>query len=224
MTEKKRLGEMLIEKGIIDEMQLEVAMGRQKQWGGRLGSHLVRLGFISEMLLMKFLCTQLHFPGADLAKTKFKKEVLSLISIDVARKHMVVPLDIKEVNGKRVLFVAMSEPYNMDARDELGFLTGITVKPVIVTETQILHAIQKYYEGKNWLQIEPLSGKAPEIKTGDAAHGLPLNEEKENKRRAERGDARQSPELLALVNILIKKGVFERDEYLTELMKAKENV
>ena len=117
---------------------------------------------------MKFLCSQLKVPGADLARTKFKKEVLFLITADVAKKHNVIPLDLRDVNGKTLLFVAMSDPYNIPAMDELRFLTGITtIKPVIVTETQISRAIAKYYDGKKSVTIEPLSTKVEEISAGE---------------------------------------------------------
>lgn len=222
MTEKKKLGEIFIDERIIDHAQLKAALDRQKKWGGRFGSHLVKLGFVSELTLLKFLCNQHECPGADLSKTKFKKDVLSLIPKNVAKMNFVIPLDIREIKKKKVLFMAMSEP-SITTINDLNLSTGIEIKPVIATESQILSAIEKYYDGKNWLPIEPLSGELFDEKDAPIIHGFPQNniiEEINLKDESITND--QIPDILALINLLIKKGVFEWEEYMSELLKVKE--
>jgi len=217
MGEKKKLGEMLLEKGLIDKMQLESSIGRQKQWGGRLGSNLVKLGYISEVTLLKFLSGQLKFPCADLSKVVFSQHVHSLVSKDVARQHHIIPLDEKEVGGKKVLFVAMSEPTNIVAIDEIAFLTGLTVKPVIAADSQIESAIQKYYENKGWIRIEPLKEKVADTDHGEleVIHEVPLKE----KKAMEQKTSGKGNQLMALINLLTQKGVITADEYIKELSR-----
>ena len=107
MTEKKKLGEIFIDEGIIDQAQLKAALDRQKKWGGMFGSHLVKLGFVSELILLKFLCNQHECPGADLSKTKFKEDVLSLIPKDVAKMNFVLPLEKSNYLGE--IFLCVNE-------------------------------------------------------------------------------------------------------------------
>jgi len=161
---KKRLGEMLIEQKLIDQLQLEAAIGRQKQWGGMLGANLVKLGYISEITLLKFLGNQLHLPCADLSKINFKEETYSLITIELAKKYHTIPLETKDAAGRKILFIAISEPTNLLAIDEISFLTGLTVRPVIATDTQIAKAIEKFYQGRDWIDIEPLSEKVKGVR------------------------------------------------------------
>ncbi len=220
-NEKKKLGEMLIEKGLIDEMQLQSAIGRQKQWGGRFGSNLVKLGYISEITLLKFLGSQLKLPCADLSKIVFSKNVLALVPRDVARQFHIIPVDMKESGGKKVIFLAMSEPTNMLAIDEVAFLTGTPTKPVIATDSQIESALQKYYENKGYVRIEPLKEKVPVIDQDklEIIHEVPLKEKKTIQQK------KQAADLLALIRILVKKGVITHQEYedeLTELNKLRE--
>ncbi len=221
MADKKKLGDIFIDKGIIGQTQVEAALASQKQWGGKFGSHLVKLGFISEVILLKFLCSQHDCPGADLSKITLKKDVLSLIPKNIAKKNFVLPLDIREVNGKRILYTAMPEPCDVETRSELSLLAGIEIKPVLATESQILSAIEKYYDGKPRLPIEPLSGDMFDVKTGAIIDEFP-----QKKKAASPGNVNiardQNPEILALVNILIKKGIFKWEEYISELLKVKE--
>ena len=221
MVDKKKLGEMLVEKGLIDEMQLQSAIGKQKQWGGRLGANLVKLGYIGEITLLKFLSSQLKFPCADLSKIMITDKIYSIISIEVAKQHHVIPLDLKEIEGKKVLFLAMSEPTNFVAIDEIAFLTNHNVKPVIATNSQIHSAIKKYYEGKGWVEIAPLKEKVETTEYGnlEIVHHVPI---KENKEIREKKASIKNTELLALVRVLVKKGVISRADYDAELKDMEE--
>lgn len=219
---KKRLGEMLVEKGLIDQMQLQSAIGRQKQWGGRFGANLVKLGYISEITLIKFLSNQLKLPCADLSKIKFTPRSYSLITKEVAKKYHIIPIETREDGSRKILFLAMSEPTNMLALDEVSFLTGMTIRPVIATDTQIGRAIDKYYNDRDWVEIEPLSEKiaTAEASTPKIIHEITIKEKKEIQKKNK--SVVKNPELLALVRVLVKKGLITRDEYLKEIEQIKE--
>lgn len=220
MAEKKKLGEMLIEKGLIDSMQLEAALGRQKQWGGRLGRNLIRLGFISEITLLKFLSSQLNFPCADLFRIRISKDACSLVPANIAKKYNVIPLQTKERGGKRFLFLGMSDPTDLMATDEIRFIPGFIINPVIATDSQIERAIEKYYDHES-KEIEPLQEKVPAIKQEEMEiiHEVPLKEQL-MLQKAKNIKAR-NPELMALIRILEKKGLITKDEYDKELKQLK---
>ncbi|MBE9502898.1 MAG: hypothetical protein IME96_01845 [Proteobacteria bacterium] len=229
--DKKRLGEMLIEKGLIDEIQLKGAISRQQSWGGRLGANLVAMGHISELTLLKFLSSQLKYPASDLSRIVFTQPVFTLITKDVAKKHNVIPIEIREAGGKKQLYVAMSDPTDFAALDELSFSTGYKIVPVISTKSQIDSAIYKYYEEKGWVRIEPL--KELEQKSGEEKfeiiHEVPLKEQEQEEEKKKtlavksspQNDpevvTKKSPELLALIRVLIKKEMITKDEYSKEL-------
>ena len=226
MSTKKRLGEMLVEKGLIDKVQLEAAIGRQHQWGGRLGANLVKLAYISEITLLKFLSSQLKLPCGDLSNINLSEETCNLITAEVAKKYHIIPLELKTGEGKKTLFIAMSEPTNILAIDEVSFLTGLTVRPVIATDSQIAKAIDKFYNHRDWIEIEPLSEKvtsaeeiSPNIIPPEIIHHVSLKEQAEEKKSSK--SVVKNPELLALIRVLVKKGLISRDEFVTELKNLK---
>lgn len=226
MSTKKRLGEMLVDKGLIDKVQLEAAIGRQHQWGGRLGSNLVKLAYISEITLLKFLSSQLKLPCGDLSNIKFNEDTCNLITAEVAKKYHIIPLELKAGAGKKTLFIAMSEPTNILAIDEVSFLTGLTVRPVIATDSQIATAIDKFYNHRDWIEIEPLTEKittaedsSPEIIAPEIIHHVSLKEQDEEKKASK--SVVKNPELLALIRVLVKNGLISRDEFMTELKNLK---
>lgn len=227
MSTKKRLGEMLVEKGLIDKVQLEAAIGRQHQWGGRLGSNLVKLSYISEITLLKFLSSQLKLPCGDLSNIKFNEDTCNLITAEVAKKYHIIPLELKTGAGKKTLFIAMSEPTNILAIDEVSFLTGLTVRPVIATDSQIATAIDKLYNHRDWIEIQPLTEKittaeenSPNIIPPEIIHHVSIKEQKEEKRASK--SIVKNPEVLALIRVLVKKGLISRDEFVTELNNLKD--
>ncbi len=142
---KKRLGDLLVEAGLIDQFQLRSALAEQQKWGGRLGNHFVRLKFITEDRLVKFLSQQLKIQYVDISKTRIAPSTIEIIPEEVATKHNILPLGIKTEGGKKALFIATSDPTNLEAIDEIQFLTGYTVKPVLAADTSISNAIKEYY-------------------------------------------------------------------------------
>ncbi len=140
-----KLGRMLIEAGIIDEFQLASGLSYQRHWGGRLGTSLIKLGYVSEAKLLNFLADQLDLPQLDPSKRKITKEVLSHVSSEKAMEYNIIPVDRKEMYGTVYLLVAMSDPCNLNVIDALQFATGCRVKPAIASREAILAAIERSY-------------------------------------------------------------------------------
>jgi len=156
-----RLGEMLIEAGLIDSFQLNSGLSHQRNMGGRLGASLVKLGYINEERLFSFLADQLNCVRIDFKYLKIPHEVLELIPAEKARQYHVVPIERKDISGVVGLMVAMSDPTNLTVIDSLQFLTGCRIRPAIASEADIRVAIDKFYGPdpdfeENLAEIEPL--------------------------------------------------------------------
>ena len=139
-----KLGQILIASGIISEEQLNEALKQQKRSGGRLGTNLVKLGHITEDKLVTFLSKQYGMSAIDLADYKVDRSVLKLITADMAKKHMIMPL----TRIGATLTIAMADPSNVFAVDDIKFMTGYNVEVVIATESALINAITTYYGGK----------------------------------------------------------------------------
>ena len=160
-----RLGEMLIEAGLIDSFQLNSALSHQRNMGGRLGASLIKLGYINEERLLSFLADQLNCTRVDFKHIRITPEVLQLIPAEKARQYNVVPIERKEVSGSLGLVVAMGDPTNLMVIDSLQFLTGCRIRPAIASESGIHAAIEMFYgpdptleEGLSELEPLPDSG------------------------------------------------------------------
>ncbi|NWG04837.1 MAG: type IV-A pilus assembly ATPase PilB [Syntrophaceae bacterium] len=141
MTE--RLGELLIKRNFITPEQLKKALDEQKLKGGRLESNLVRLGYIKEDELLSFLSAQYRVPSVKISKMEINPAVIKLIPSSVSKKYFILP--INRVGPK--LTLAMADPSNIVVIDEIKFMTGFNVEPVVASETEIIDAIKKYYGG-----------------------------------------------------------------------------
>ena len=149
-----KLGQILIASGVITEEQLNEALKLQKRGGGRLGTNLVKLGHITEDKLVTFLSKQYGMSAIDLAEYKIDPAVLKLVTTDMAKKHMIMPL----TRIGATLTVAMADPSNVFAVDDIKFMTGYNVEVVIATESALMNAITTYYGGKVAAAQPPASG------------------------------------------------------------------
>ncbi len=139
-----RLGEMLVKENLISASQLMKAQEAARQGGGRLSASLTKLGFIKETDLTNFLSKQFGVPAIDLSSFQIETEIIGLIPQDVAEKHLVIPVNKVGSN----LIVAMSDPSNIFAIDDIKFLTGYNVEVVVASEQAIRAAIEKYYQSE----------------------------------------------------------------------------
>lgn len=137
-----RLGELLLREKLITPEQLQNAISEQKKNGGRLGYNLTKLGYISEKDLTLFLSKQYGIPTIDLENQEIDSEIVKLIPEDVARKYQVLPVS----RTGATLVVAMTDPSNIFAIDDIKFLTGYNVEPLVSSDAAIKDAIDKYYE------------------------------------------------------------------------------
>lgn len=147
---KKRLGDLLLEEGLIDKYQLQAALAEQKKWGGRLGKHLIDLGILSEETLVKVLSKLLALPSVDVGRISIPKSVIEYVPVRTAEKFNVMPIGVEETAGaKRTIIVAMADPTNLAALDELRFTTGCAVRAVVSGDSSIERAIRVYYHGED---------------------------------------------------------------------------
>ena len=139
---RKRLGEILVDAGVISHRQLEHALFEQRRWGGQVGKILIDEGFVTEDILVRALGKQLNLPVVTLDNAQVGRETLSKVSVDFAEQHGVFPFNLE---GK-FLDVAMSDALNMGIIDELRIRTRLNVRPHLADSSQIDKAIRKHYK------------------------------------------------------------------------------
>ncbi len=239
--DKKRLGEMLIEAGLIDNLQLNAALGQQKQWGGKLGAKLVELGFVDERTIASVLEKQLGQRCIPLENIDIPQKALNAVKVDIAKKYCIMPLDL----DKSTLSVAISDPTDMKTLDDIRFMLGVRIKPYLALESEIKTAIAQHYEG-----VAPLGKtykasleKTPEtmqpLTTGAAVqpveqtidemqieHNMIFNPEElseksvEIEKPVEKKDTFSQALTEAIIALLIEKGIITKEE-LAKKIKEK---
>ncbi len=142
-----RIGEILLEAGLVSETQLASALGEQARWGNRLGETLVQLGFLQEAALIRLLSDRMGFPGVDLHGRSIDPEVVDTIPAEIAHKYSCLPIVLEEKAGKKLLYVAMEDPSNLTAVDDLTFRTGCMIRACLAGPVQIRRAITICYDG-----------------------------------------------------------------------------
>ncbi len=144
-----KLGEILVRENLISSEQLREALDYQRQSGGRLGSNIVKLGFISDDVITAVLSRQYGVPSVNLELFQIEKEVINLIPQEVAQKYSVLP--ISKVGA--TLTLAMADPTNVFAMDDIKFMTGLSVEPVVASEASVESSIAKYYSGSTDIEL-----------------------------------------------------------------------
>ncbi len=140
----KQLGELLLEWGIINEQQLEKGLAAQKEKGGLIGEVLVELGFCKEEDIAQALTAQYGFPYLPLGNYEINPEVISIIPGRVAKQYFLIPID-KIGNN---LTVAMSNPLNVQAIEDVEMISSCTVQTFVSTSSDVKKAIAKYYKDR----------------------------------------------------------------------------
>ncbi|MGN0395227.1 MAG: GspE/PulE family protein [Coprococcus sp.] len=141
---KIRIGDVLIAAGAITEEQLQEALAAQKEKGGMLGNVLVDMGFISQEILITLLTQQLGIDYIELRGAKIEEKVLRLIPESMVTKYRVIPVEI-DPDNPNILKLAMSDPMDINAIDDIGLVTNLQVEPMLAMDNQISDAIGKYY-------------------------------------------------------------------------------
>ncbi|MDD3641926.1 MAG: type IV-A pilus assembly ATPase PilB [Candidatus Krumholzibacteria bacterium] len=144
---KDTIANQLLESSLISQSQLDLALQEQGKSGGSLGYNLVKTGAISEKVFSEFLSQQYQVPAVDLDELEADAHSVELIPSEVATKFQVVPIS----REGRILTVAMANPDNIFAIDDIKFITGLEVRPVVATETAIKRAIDRFYDSADSL-------------------------------------------------------------------------
>lgn len=236
---KRRLGEILLDAGLLTEAQLLSALGEQRKWGGKLGHTLVQLGYVNEGAMAHALSHQLDLPTVDLDEFEPPAPVESLLRADLAERYGVFPLSLDA--AQQVLTVATSDPTNTDALQELALHLGRQVRVAVSSASAIERAIQLHYHGEFLMpppKVEPpavamglrsrpepvpLPTPPPRVAVGGAReHELlqrvdALSQQVEDLQRMVASQARA---IHGLMELLEGRGVVNRSEYLAKVRGA----
>jgi len=148
-----KLGEILVRENLISPQHLREALDYQREHGGRLGFNLVKLGLVSDDMITAVLSRQYGIPSVNLELFQIDTQVLHLIPQEVAQKYSVLPLS--RVGAS--LTLAMVDPTNVFAMDDVKFMTGLNVEPVVVAEASIQQAISKYYGSSKEIELSSIA-------------------------------------------------------------------
>ena len=195
-----RLGEILIKENLITSDQLRQALEHQKAGGGRLGTCLMKLGFISDDEITGVLSRQYGVPSINLKYYEVEAAVIKLIPQDTAVRYQIVPLS----RVGSTLTIAMTDPTNVFAMDDIKFMTGFNVEPVVASETAIAEAISKFY---GEAQSEEELTKVMKDLTGEDAADLELASEEQEMNLAELERAAEEAPIIKLVNLILTDAV-----------------
>ncbi len=141
---KLRLGDVLVQNGVITEEDLQRGLERQKGSGRKLGETLVDEGIATEENIARALSNQFHYDMVDLQNTEIPQEILDLVPANVLKKHRAIPFEYSPDN-MNVLRVAMSDPMDIGAMDDIDIITNLQVEPVVATMGSVMLAIDRYY-------------------------------------------------------------------------------
>src|SRR6267378_4046928 len=205
----RRLGDLLVAERLITEAQLKQALAEQKGKTEKLGSILARLGFITEEQLIGFLSRQYGIPSITLTNIDVDTETLRLVPAQIARKYEVLP--VKRIGG--TLTLAMADPTNVFALDDIAFMTSLQILPVVAPQATIRKAIEKHYEGGQTSMNEMLTEIAAdanvEVLEGETeGKGVDVFELKES--------ADEAP-VVKLVNMVLEPAIISRLKIMSSL-------
>ncbi len=192
-TPKKQVGEILVEKGIITLEQLQLALKRQQEKGGKLGRLLVRMGFVSEEEISQAISEQINIPHISLKPADIESAAINFIPEDIARKYSLIPISVE---GSQ-LVVAMDDPLNSMALDVLKFTSGMQVVPVLAAHSRIAESIESLYTRKKMTEEAILRY---------ADDGLVIQEEKDLTEQKLRYESKLAVSVKA-VNMIIIEGI-----------------
>jgi len=146
IRERPRLGDFLVESGVITRDQLDRALKEQTSWGGRLGQSLLGLGFVDEVTLASAIARTLGMPSVDLDRATLPSDAPHILPLTVAERYGIMPIQAKREEHK--LLLACFDPTNNDALTAVRRATGLVPEPYVATPSAIERAIRKHYYGE----------------------------------------------------------------------------
>jgi type IV pilus assembly protein PilB len=191
-TDRKALGQILLEMGALDEAGLVKGLDVQREKGGALGQILLEQGLIQETDLLQALADQYGMPPVDLKEIEIPAEVIQMVSSDMAQMYQIVPITFEE----NVLTVAMADPRNYHALDDLRFILNCKVEGAVAPQSQIKEMIEKLYGG----QQDSMKELMESFKEEDLS-GLPMAEDQVDARKIE--DIANAPPVVRFLNLVL---------------------
>jgi type IV pilus assembly protein PilB len=192
-----RLGEQLVRNGLITDEQLRKAFEEQKKDSGRLGPALIKLGFLDEKRLIDFLSKQYGVPSVDLDSLEIDPSVFNYVSNEIAQKYQVIPI----ARAGNTLRIAMSDPSNLFAIDDIKFMTGFNIEVSVCSELAVKRALDRYYDQSS--SFAEVMGHLEDI-------DLEISDETDDVDLQELRHASEDAPVVKLVNLIlsdaIKKG------------------
>ncbi len=195
-----RLGEILVKDSLISADQLKQALDHQRKNGGRLGTCLVKLGLVSDDDITAVLSRQYGVPSINLKFYEVDPSVIKLVPQETAVRYQIVPLS----RVGSTLTIAMTDPTNVFAMDDIKFMTGFNVEPVVASETAISEAIHKFYGDVE--SVEELDKVMKDL-TGDDADALELAADEAEMDLADLEKAAEEAPIIKLVNLILTDAV-----------------
>lgn len=194
-----KLGEILIKHGLITREHLEKALEHQKVHGGKLGTNIVQLGFVTEEDITRCLSKQFGVPSVNLSFFEIDGSVLELVPSEVCRKYDLIPVN----KAGATLTVAMADPTNIHAINDINFITGYSVEPVVAAESSIKEAIDKYYGSAHTVELQKTLEKVQEELEVDEVGDVQILEEAEELDLSDLTKAVEEAPVVKLVNKII---------------------
>jgi type IV pilus assembly protein PilB len=208
--ENKKLGELLLEAGLIDDFQLKSALSEQSEWGGRVGSIMIKKGFVSEKDMLSAIEKQYGLFVISLDKIeKPSDDVLKMVAADVAKKFGIFPVGLE---GKTLL-LAIADPTDLKTIDDITFKLGMRIKPLLALESEIMRAISVYYDGNiAGESFRMTREKLEQFDAPRAAHNIQAEREKGTLKP--KADISQKAVIESLIDLLVSKGIISREELI----------
>jgi type IV pilus assembly protein PilB len=194
-----RLGELLTKASLISQDQLKDALKTQKETGGKLGETLIKLGYVSEEDITECLSQQFGVPSINLAHFEIDASVIKLIPAEVARKYNILPVN----KTGATITIAMADPTNVFAMDDIKFMTGYNVEPVVASELGIKAAIDNYYGSTSALELKKVM---EDLQTQESADLEVLEEDEEMDVAALTEGAEEAP-VVKLCNLILTDAI-----------------
>jgi type IV pilus assembly protein PilB len=194
-----KLGELLLKAQLVNQQQLGKALEEQKASGGKLGEVMQRLGYVTEDDIIECLSHQFGVPSINLRHFEVDEAVARLVPVDLARKYNVIPVN----KTGATLTLAMADPTNIFAMDEITFMTGYRVEPVVSSEEAIREAIDRYFGSSREMELKRVM---EDIATSDET-ALELLDEEDELEAAGLAEASEEAPVVRLVNIVLTDAI-----------------
>src|SRR5713101_6522506 len=194
-----RLGELLTKASLITQDQLKDALKVQKDTGSKLGETLIKMGYVTEEDITETLSAQFGVPSINLTHFEIDPGVLKLVAADVARKYNILPVN----KTGATITIAMADPTNVFAMDDIKFMTGYNVEPVVASELGIKAAIDNYYGTTSSLELKKVMEDLQQAESAD----LEVLEEDEELDVAALAEGAEEAPVVKLVNLIMTDAI-----------------